>query len=197
MSALCRSARAAHRHPRADRFRKIRAGNPPCRKLGGEILVCDSTQVYRHFDIGTGKVPLAEQRGIPHHLVDLVEPDEVFTAGEYRRRALDVLEDVRRRGKVADPHRRHGALSSRAARRTGRSARALRRAARPAARKSRSCAAPNICIALLARLDAKPRAGSLRATRRRSFARSKCACWQESPSAKFIAAAERASKATP
>ena len=69
-------------------------------QLGGEILVCDSTQVYRHFDIGTAKVPLAEQRGIPHHLVDLVEPDEVFTAGEYRRRALDALENVRRRGKL-------------------------------------------------------------------------------------------------
>ncbi len=69
-------------------------------RLGGEILVCDSTQVYRHFDIGTGKVPVAEQRGIPHHLVDLVEPDEVFTAGEYRRRALEVLEDVRRCGKL-------------------------------------------------------------------------------------------------
>ena len=36
-------------------------------KLGGEVLVCDSTQVYRHFDIGTAKVPLAEQRGVPHH----------------------------------------------------------------------------------------------------------------------------------
>ncbi len=69
-------------------------------RLGGEILVCDSTQVYRHFDIGTGKVPLAEQRGITHHLVDLVEPDEVFTAGEYRRRALGVLEDLRRREKL-------------------------------------------------------------------------------------------------
>lgn len=68
--------------------------------LGGEILVCDSTQVYRHFDIGTAKVPLAEQRGIPHHLVDLVEPQEVFTAGEYRRRALDALDDVRGRGKL-------------------------------------------------------------------------------------------------
>jgi tRNA dimethylallyltransferase len=69
-------------------------------KLGGEVLVCDSTQVYRHFDIGTAKVPLAEQRGIPHHLVDLVEPTEVFTAGEYRRRAIDELEGVRARGKV-------------------------------------------------------------------------------------------------
>ncbi|HKV03916.1 MAG TPA: tRNA (adenosine(37)-N6)-dimethylallyltransferase MiaA [Candidatus Acidoferrales bacterium] len=69
-------------------------------QLGGEVLACDSTQVYRHFDIGTGKVPAAEQRGIPHHLIDLVEPDEVFTAGDYRRRALDVLEDVRCRKKL-------------------------------------------------------------------------------------------------
>lgn len=69
-------------------------------RLGGEILVCDSTQVYRRFDIGTAKVPAAEQRGIPHHLVDLVEPQEIFTAGEYRRRALEVLEDTRRRGKT-------------------------------------------------------------------------------------------------
>jgi tRNA dimethylallyltransferase len=69
-------------------------------RLGGEILVCDSTQVYRHFDIGTGKVPVAERRGIPHHLLDLVEPAEVFTAGDFRRRALEVLDDLRRRGKL-------------------------------------------------------------------------------------------------
>jgi tRNA dimethylallyltransferase len=69
-------------------------------ELGGEVLVCDSTQVYRHFDIGTAKVPLAEQHVIPHHLVDLVEPTEVFTAGEYRRRALDVLQDVRKRNRL-------------------------------------------------------------------------------------------------
>ena len=52
-------------------------------KLGGEILVCDSTQVYRHFDIGTAKVPAAEQHGIAHHLVDIVEPNEIFTAGDF------------------------------------------------------------------------------------------------------------------
>lgn len=69
-------------------------------QLGGEILVCDSTQVYRQFDIGTAKVPPAEQRGIPHHLVDLVEPGETFTAGDYRRRAIEVLEDVRRRKRL-------------------------------------------------------------------------------------------------
>jgi tRNA dimethylallyltransferase len=65
--------------------------------LGGEILVCDSTQVYRHFDIGTAKVPAAEQRGIAHHLVDLCELPEIFTAGDYRRRALEALDDLRAR----------------------------------------------------------------------------------------------------
>jgi tRNA dimethylallyltransferase len=70
------------------------------KKLDAEILVCDSTQVYRHFDIGTAKVPVADQRGIPHHLVDLVEPSEVFTAGDYRRHAVEVLEDLARRRKL-------------------------------------------------------------------------------------------------
>jgi tRNA dimethylallyltransferase len=69
-------------------------------QLNGEVLVCDSTQVYRHFDIGTAKVPLAEQEGIAHHLVDLVEPNELFTAGEYRRQALPVLAEVTKRGKL-------------------------------------------------------------------------------------------------
>ena len=70
------------------------------KRLNGEILVCDSTQIYRHFDIGTGKTPHAEQQGIPHHLVDMLEPTEIFTAGEYRRRALEVLADLRKRGKL-------------------------------------------------------------------------------------------------
>src|ERR1700751_6311509 len=70
------------------------------KRLNGEILVCDSTQVYRHFDIGTAKVPKPDQQKIPHHLVDLVEPDEVFTAGDYRRHALLALDDLRRRNKL-------------------------------------------------------------------------------------------------
>ncbi len=68
--------------------------------LNGEVVCCDSTQVYRRFDIGTAKVPPIEQHGIHHHLMDLLDPDEVFTAGDYRRRALDVLEDLRRREKL-------------------------------------------------------------------------------------------------
>ena len=70
------------------------------RRFNGEVLVCDSTQVYRHFDVGTAKIPAAEQKGIPHHLTDLVEPDQVFTAGEYRRRAIAVLDDLKGRSKL-------------------------------------------------------------------------------------------------
>jgi tRNA dimethylallyltransferase len=70
------------------------------RRFDGEVLVCDSTQIYKHFDIGTGKVPAVERHGIRHHLVDLIEPNEVFTAGEYRRRAEAVLADLRGRGKL-------------------------------------------------------------------------------------------------
>jgi tRNA dimethylallyltransferase len=70
------------------------------RRFGGEILACDSTQVYRGFDIGTAK-PTPEERGaVPHHMLDLVEPGAVFTAGEYRLRAIGVLEDLRRRSRV-------------------------------------------------------------------------------------------------
>jgi len=69
-------------------------------QLDGEILVCDSTQVYRHFDIGTAKVPLAERHGIAHRLIDLVEPNAIFTAGEYRRQALLALTEVSQRGKL-------------------------------------------------------------------------------------------------
>jgi tRNA dimethylallyltransferase len=70
------------------------------KRLNGEILVCDSTQVYRHFDIGTAKDLPRDQQKIPHHLVDLVEPNEVFTAGDYRRHALLALDDLRRRSKL-------------------------------------------------------------------------------------------------
>ncbi len=69
-------------------------------RLGGEVVCCDSTQVYRYFNIGTAKPTAEEQGGIPHHLMDLLEPHELFTAGEYRRRALAVLEDLRRRERL-------------------------------------------------------------------------------------------------
>lgn len=60
----------------------------------GEIVNCDSLQVYRHLDIGTAKVPPSERRGIPHHLFDILDPDQVFTAGEYARRARAALSEI-------------------------------------------------------------------------------------------------------
>lgn len=69
-------------------------------KLNGEVVCCDSTQVYRHFDIGTGKATAAEQKGVPHHLMGLVEPDEVFTAGDYRRVARETLDEISVRSKL-------------------------------------------------------------------------------------------------
>ena len=66
----------------------------------GEIVNCDSLQVYRHFDIGTAKLPPAERRGIPHHLIDIVDPDQLFTAGEYARLARDTIADISARGRL-------------------------------------------------------------------------------------------------
>ena len=70
------------------------------RKFGGEVLACDSTQVYRGFDIGTAKPTREEREGLPHHLLDLVDPGFAFTAGEYRCRAIAVLEDLRQRSRL-------------------------------------------------------------------------------------------------
>ena len=66
----------------------------------GEIVNCDSLQVFRYFDIGTAKLPIAERRGIPHHLIDVVDPDELFTAGEYARLARAAIADISARGRL-------------------------------------------------------------------------------------------------
>ncbi len=69
-------------------------------RFGGEIVSCDSTAVYRGFDIGTDKVPPDEQHGIPHHMVDVVDPTEEYSAARYARDAAAVIRDVTRRGKL-------------------------------------------------------------------------------------------------
>lgn len=69
-------------------------------QFGGEVIACDSTQMYRGFDVGTAKPTLAERRGIPHHLIDALSPDEATTAGGYREKALAVLADFRARQKL-------------------------------------------------------------------------------------------------
>ncbi len=69
--------------------------------LDGEIVNADALQVYRGFDIGTAK-PTAEERArVPHHLVDILAPDERYSAGEFARRARLAIRDIEERGRVA------------------------------------------------------------------------------------------------
>jgi tRNA dimethylallyltransferase len=68
-------------------------------RYGGEIVSCDSTAVYRGFDIGTDKVPVEEQHGIPHHLVDVADPCEEYSAARYARESTAVIRDIRARGR--------------------------------------------------------------------------------------------------
>jgi tRNA dimethylallyltransferase len=69
-------------------------------QLGGEVVACDSTQLYRGFDIGTAKPTAAERRGVRHHLIDVLGPKETATAGAYRQMALAVLADLRSRARL-------------------------------------------------------------------------------------------------
>jgi tRNA dimethylallyltransferase len=64
----------------------------------GEIINCDSTAVYRGFDIGTDKIAVADRRGIPHHLIDIADPTEEYTAAQYARDAAAIIRDVHARG---------------------------------------------------------------------------------------------------
>ena len=69
--------------------------------LGGEIVNCDSVQVYREIQIATAKVPPAERRGIPHHLIDFVSPRINFTAGDWAREASQTIREIEARGRLA------------------------------------------------------------------------------------------------
>jgi tRNA dimethylallyltransferase len=69
-------------------------------RLSGEVIACDSTQLYRGFDIGTAKPNLAQRRRVPHHLMDVLSPGEEATAGGYRQMAIEVLETLRQRGRL-------------------------------------------------------------------------------------------------
>jgi tRNA dimethylallyltransferase len=69
-------------------------------ELRGEIVSADSRQVYRGMDIGTAKPSAAEQRRVPHHLIDLVNPDEPFTLAEYQHRAYATIAQIHARGNI-------------------------------------------------------------------------------------------------
>jgi len=67
--------------------------------LGGEIVSSDSLQVYKHLDIGTAKPSLEERAAVPHHLVDILDPDRDFNAGTFREEASRVIESLAAAGK--------------------------------------------------------------------------------------------------
>jgi tRNA dimethylallyltransferase len=69
-------------------------------QIGGEIINCDSVQVYQQIEIATAKVPVAERHGVPHHLIDFVSPEQTFTAAEWARAAVQTIEKIESRGHV-------------------------------------------------------------------------------------------------
>jgi len=69
-------------------------------RFGGEIVNCDSVAVYREFEIGTAKPSREERARAPHHLIDVVGPTELYTAGDYSRQARQVLEDIKGRARL-------------------------------------------------------------------------------------------------
>lgn len=69
-------------------------------EINGEIINCDSVQVYKEIEIATAKVPVDERRGIPHHLIDFVSPDVNYTAVEWAHEATKTIEEIEGRGHV-------------------------------------------------------------------------------------------------
>jgi tRNA dimethylallyltransferase len=79
---------------------KSRLGLALAAAFDGEILSCDSTAVYRGLDIGTDKVASADRHGVPHHLMDVAEPTDVYSAARYATDAAEVVRAVSRRGRL-------------------------------------------------------------------------------------------------
>lgn len=71
------------------------------RELKGEIVSVDSVQVYRGLDIGTAKASVEERGQVPHHLIDVVDPDEEFNAADFKRLAMQAIDEIHSRGKAA------------------------------------------------------------------------------------------------
>jgi tRNA dimethylallyltransferase len=101
------------RAPKGERGRRIIAVVGPtasgkselgielARRIGGEIVNCDSVQVYQGIQIATAKVPMAERRGVPHHLIDFVPPLINYTAADWARVAIQTIAEIEARGHPA------------------------------------------------------------------------------------------------
>ena len=71
------------------------------KELNGEVVSCDSMQIYRRMDIGTAKPTADEMQNIPHHMIDVAEPDEDFSVSRYCEMATPIIDDIIARGKTA------------------------------------------------------------------------------------------------
>ena len=71
------------------------------KELNGEVVSCDSMQIYKGMDIGTAKPTAEEMQGIPHHMIDVAEPDEDFSVSRYCAQAAPIVDDIVARGKTA------------------------------------------------------------------------------------------------
>ena len=71
------------------------------KEFSGEVISCDSMQIYKRMNIGTAKPTVDEMQGIPHHMIDIIEPTEDFSVSKYCSMATPILEDVLTRGKTA------------------------------------------------------------------------------------------------
>lgn len=69
-------------------------------KLNGEIISCDSMQIYKYMNIGSAKIKSEEMDGVPHHMIDIINPDESFTVADFKERAVRLIDDIKSRGKL-------------------------------------------------------------------------------------------------
>ncbi|MDX1410595.1 MAG: tRNA (adenosine(37)-N6)-dimethylallyltransferase MiaA [Nitrospirales bacterium] len=79
---------------------KSRVAIEMAKAVGTEVLTADSRQVYRGMNIGTDKPTIAERQGVPHQLIDLVDPDQLFNVGDYRRHAIEEIDRLHQQGKI-------------------------------------------------------------------------------------------------
>jgi len=70
------------------------------KQLGGEVISADSRQIYRGMDVGTGKITVEEMDGIPHHMIDICDPDEAFSVGDFKERSETCIDQILERGNV-------------------------------------------------------------------------------------------------
>lgn len=71
-----------------------------CEMIGGELISCDSMQIYKHLDVGTAKATKEEQELVPHHMIDIIEPGESYNVSNFVEGCYEAIEDILGRGKV-------------------------------------------------------------------------------------------------